>query len=96
MCGLPSCGKSTYIKKETNGIDKFVVISTDAIRAELCGDPSDQSHNKEVFELAHSRIKDFLNSEFDGDRIMAQLIINKFESDNRLQNEKHYQTIESN
>ena len=41
-------------------------------------------------------LKDFLNSEFDGDRIMAQLIINKFESDNRLQNEKHYQTIESN
>ena len=62
-CGLPGVGKSANIKEETNGIDKFVVISTDAIRAELCGDPSDQSHNKEVFELAHSRIKEFLNSE---------------------------------
>lgn len=63
VSGLPSSGKSTYIKKETNGINRFVVISTDAIRAELCGDPSDQSHNKEVFELAHSRIKEFLNSD---------------------------------
>lgn len=42
-------------------MDRFVVISTDAIRAELCGDPSNQSHNKEVFELARLRIKEFLN-----------------------------------
>lgn len=63
VCGLPGCGKSTYIKEKTKEMDRFVVISTDAIRAELCGDPSNQSHNKEVFELAHSRIKEFLNSE---------------------------------
>lgn len=63
MCGLPGCGKSTYIKKETKGINRFAVISTDAICAELCGDTSDQSHNKEVFELTHSRIKEFLNSD---------------------------------
>lgn len=61
VCGLPGCGKTTYIKEETREMDRFVVISTDAIRAELYGDPSNQSHNKEVFELAHLRIKEFLN-----------------------------------
>lgn len=63
VCGLPGSGKSTYIKEKTKEMDRFVVISTDVIRAELCGDSSNQSHNKEVFELAHLRIKEFLNSE---------------------------------
>lgn len=63
MCGLPGCSKSTIIEEETREKDRFVVISTDAIRTELCGDPADQSRNKEVFELAHSRIKKSLNSD---------------------------------
>lgn len=63
VCGLPGCGKSTYIKEKTKEMDRFVVISTDAIRAELCGNPSNQLRNKEVFELAHLRIKEFLNSD---------------------------------
>ena len=61
VCGLPDSGKSAYIKEKTREMDRFVVISTDAIRAELCGDPSNQSHNKEVFELARLRIKESLN-----------------------------------
>lgn len=51
LCGLPASGKSTYAEK-TNEI----VISSDAIRAEL-GDINDQSRNEEVFSIAYKRLR---------------------------------------
>ena len=38
-----------------------VLISSDNIREELCGDASDQSKNSQVFELAHKRIEESLS-----------------------------------
>ena len=38
----------------------------------------------------------FFNSEFEGDRIMAQLIVQKLESDNRLQTKEIYDELNSN
>jgi predicted kinase len=54
MCGLPASGKSTY----ANGLDpdKFVVVSTDAIRKELNGSESDQANPQAVFDTAYERI----------------------------------------
>lgn len=59
MVGLPASGKSTYAKeiaKENNAI----VLSSDAIRWELFGDETDQSHNQKVFQELHKRAKEWL------------------------------------
>lgn len=52
--GLSASGKSTFVKQNTG--DMYNIISTDAIREELCGNESDQSKNDEVFKLFHKRI----------------------------------------
>jgi predicted kinase len=49
--GIPGCGKSTWAEMQN-----AEVVSSDAIREELCGDPTDQSRNSEVFALFHARI----------------------------------------
>lgn len=41
-------------------------------------------------------IKTFLNSDYEGDRILAELIINKFEENIYLQNQSYYDEINSN
>lgn len=41
-------------------------------------------------------LKIFYNSDFDGDRVLAQLLIDKFESDNRLCNQEHYNEVNDN
>ena len=41
-------------------------------------------------------LETFMNSDFIGDRVMAKLIVDKLESDSRLQNEKVYNEINSN
>lgn len=38
----------------------------------------------------------FYNSDFDGDRVLAQLLIDKFESDKRLCNQEHYNEVNDN
>lgn len=64
LCGLPGCGKSTWaadMKFSFGG--KAVVISSDAIRAELYGDESIQGGGAEVFRLAHERIAESIKDD---------------------------------
>lgn len=61
LCGLPASGKSTYAKKLSQEIDA-VVLSSDALRWEMFGDETDQSHNPQVFQELHKRAKDLLRS----------------------------------
>lgn len=52
LVGPSGAGKSTWISKHNLG--NISVISSDQIRAELCGDFQDQSKNNQVFEAMHS------------------------------------------
>lgn len=59
MVGVSGSGKSYYANKiaeKENG----VVFSSDALRAELYGDENDQSHNNEIFNELHRRIRKHL------------------------------------
>lgn len=58
LIGAAGCGKSTY----TEQFPSYSVINQDTIRAELCGDASDQSKNGEVFKTAISRLHKELNA----------------------------------
>ena len=60
MVGISASGKST-IAKQLAEKENAIIISSDAIRAELCnGNVSDQSKNEEVFKLYHKRIRENL------------------------------------
>ncbi|MBQ7977669.1 MAG: AAA family ATPase [Clostridia bacterium] len=57
LCGLPASGKSTYAEMLVeSGI--FCSVCPDKIRGELYGDESIQGDGKQVFAIAHHRIKD--------------------------------------
>lgn len=56
MMGLSGSGKSTVARTEL-ATENTVIISSDDIRGEICGDVSDQSKNDEVFKLFHQRIR---------------------------------------
>ena len=56
MVGLSGSGKSTIAKTELAD-ENTVIVSSDAIREELCGEVEDQSKNDEVFRLFHDRIR---------------------------------------
>jgi predicted kinase len=57
MIGLSGAGKST-IAKQLAEDENCVIISSDAIRGEICeGGVADQSKNEEVFKIYHKRIK---------------------------------------
>ena len=57
MCGLPASGKSTYTNWLTeSGV--FCAVCPDSIRGELYGDENIQGDGKQVFAIAHHRIKD--------------------------------------
>ena len=58
LIGIPGSGKTTYAKKNLNGI----YVSPDAIRKELYGDISIQGNPSEVFGLIESKIKEALNN----------------------------------
>ena len=56
-CGLPASGKSTYAEMlVTSGV--FCSVCPDKIRGELYGDESIQGDGKQVFDIAHHRIKE--------------------------------------
>ncbi len=55
MVGIPGSGKDYYIDHNCVRQDSDVVISSDAIRAEL-GDVNDQSQNEEVFKILYNRL----------------------------------------
>lgn len=59
MCGLSGSGKST-IAKELSDKYNAIIISSDSIRAELCGSVEEQSKNEEVFKIYHNRIRSLL------------------------------------
>ena len=55
--GLPASGKSTYTEMLVeSGV--FCSVCPDKIRGELYGDESIQGDGKQVFTIAHQRIKD--------------------------------------
>ena len=57
LIGVSGVGKSTFAKqlKDVGEID--LIISSDALRAELFGDEKEQSRNNEVFNELHNRIR---------------------------------------
>jgi predicted kinase len=57
--GLPGSGKTTKLKALSNR-KNMVYISADEVRYELTGDESDQTMNKEVWELIYIRIDNAL------------------------------------
>ena len=65
MVGLPGAGKSTHVKSIERILKKrkspYSIISPDDIREELTGSVGDQSKNKEVFEIAFSRLREQLS-----------------------------------
>ena len=61
MCGLSASGKST-IAKELAVKHNAAIVSSDAIRKEICGTVADQSKNEEVFKTFHKRIREYLNN----------------------------------
>lgn len=66
LCGLSASGKSQYINtvSQDSG-NEVITISTDAIRANICGSVEDQSKNKEVFQTFHSLIVKYLKNGID-------------------------------
>lgn len=59
MSGISGSGKSTLAKK----LFPFATyLNADTIRRELCGNESDQTKNKEVFELLYQRLGWFVQS----------------------------------
>ena len=61
MCGLAGSGKSTLAHSMAEEINA-TVISSDALREEMFGDITDQTHNSEVFNELHRRTKEYLIS----------------------------------
>lgn len=59
LVGIPGSGKSTYLRGVNNG--NVVVVCPDDIRRELTGDVSNQSMNREVWELAERLIMEYLS-----------------------------------
>lgn len=59
MVGLSASGKSSIAKGLAED-HKAVIISSDAIREEICDNVSDQSKNEEVFKIFHKRIRKHL------------------------------------
>lgn len=60
MCGLSASGKST-IAKELAVKHDAAIVSSNAIRKEICGTVTDQSKNEEVFKIFHNRIREYLS-----------------------------------
>ena len=68
MVGLSASGKSTIAKQIAENED-CIIVSSDAIRGEICeGGVADQSKNEEVFKIFHRRIRDNLRA---GNNVIA-------------------------
>lgn len=68
MVGISASGKTT-IGKQIAEKEKCIVVSSDEIRGEICGDVMDQSKNVEVFKIFHERIKKYL---LQGNNVIAE------------------------
>lgn len=62
LCGPSGCGKSTWVAEHAPGYD---IVSLDELRAELSGDPADQSMNGQVRQLSKERLKQSLRAHRD-------------------------------
>lgn len=62
MVGVAASGKSTIAKELAESYENAKIFSSDALRAELYGNENDQSHNNEVFNELHRRIKEHLRA----------------------------------
>lgn len=60
MCGLPRCGKSSWIKK--NKKDN-IIVSPDVIRKEIFGHQFHQAANKFVFAISEAMVSLLLKQE---------------------------------
>lgn len=60
MVGLSASGKSNIAKGLAEDY-KAIIVSSDDIREEICGNVSDQSKNEEVFKIFHKRIRKYLH-----------------------------------
>ncbi|MEF8787819.1 MAG: AAA family ATPase [Planctomycetota bacterium] len=56
--GAAGCGKSTWVARNLPGVE---IISTDAMRETLTGDPADQSRNYEVFQRCRRNLSEVLS-----------------------------------
>lgn len=61
LCGLSGSGKSSFAKS-MNLMEGTVVFSSDELREELYDNVNDQSHNNELFQELHRRIKSCLKN----------------------------------
>ena len=59
--GISGSGKTTFYKN--NHSEKSGYINPDSLRKILCGNVSDQSKNKEVFELAYKNLEKLCQKE---------------------------------
>ena len=57
LIGISGSGKSTFAKQLKDAGEIDLIISSDALRAELFGDENDQNHNNELFNELHNRIR---------------------------------------
>lgn len=55
LVGISGSGKSWFANEGLK--ENFEVFSSDAIRAEVFGDETDQTHNQKVFEILHKRLR---------------------------------------
>lgn len=71
LVGPPGCGKSTFAEllKNRDPNNRWIIISTDAVREEVCGvgHRSDMSRDREVFKHVFERIENGLKS---GDNVI--------------------------
>lgn len=65
LCGLSGSGKSEYAKQLKKEYPDSSIFSSDDLREELYGDIDDQSHNHELFNELHRRIKSCLKNGHD-------------------------------
>ena len=63
LVGPPGAGKSVLAKKiKDDYMMNFEIVCPDDIREEICGNPSDQTHNNEVFSKVYSRLQNLLDN----------------------------------
>lgn len=66
LCGLSASGKSQHTNIVANNLNnEYIILSTDTLRAHMCGTVEDQSKNKEVFQTFHSLIAKYLKNGVD-------------------------------
>lgn len=70
VCGLSGSGKSYFAEKLKNNLEaenfRVDLLSSDSIRQEVFGDINDQTHNIEVFQIIHKKIREWAQRPYDG------------------------------